>query len=460
MSLTAGQIEKIRQKEAATPDALKRDTLSMYTEGWFHVTLNVRDEAPVLGYITGNADAADGSANTPRCVLTMLGQKVEEEWRGIGRYYPYCICEEVIAMPEHIHALLHLLPENRGHLGRIINGLMIGCTHAYWDMLGIQWRDMRREIEETLKRSIDKGATPASIKNQSRALRAQWQDKDHTHSFRGPSLFVHGYNDVEAIGEDEIEIKRQYIHNNPRKHLIQRDKPDLFRVHRNKKSANWTPERIMQGLCADRFIAADRSRQVEAWRQITTKGIRNSRGKVSATLKFLNSRPVIELVGNVKLFEHPLYPLVCHRVDAHLFEQQKMAVLKVVREQGGVIVTASVSPKERHIVKLLQQELLPVIEVMGNGFSDRYKPIGKAFYAVAEQRRLEVSPWEYEYRRREMLPVKDNQGTPILDVDGKPVMEEVPDISREMYMVMNELVRMIAKKPDDWWKDVNTEKYR
>lgn len=469
--LTPEQIAKIRAKEAATPDALKRDPLSKYTEGWFHVTLNVRGEAPVLGFITGNAEVADGMPDAPRCVLTELGRKVEEEWRGIGRFYPACICEEIKAMPDHIHALLHLLPANRGHLGRIINGLMIGCTHAYWDTLGIPWREMRQQIDDALKRHNNCGGPTASTREQNKALRAQWQDRDHTRSFRGPSLFVRGYNDVEAIGEDEIEIKRQYIRNNPRKWLITRTAPDCFRIHRNMKSANWTPERIMLGLCADRFIAADRSRQVEAWRQITTKGIRNSRGKVSATLKFqtfttntaattavvsaaptTTTSPVLELVGNTQLLKRPLFPLVCHRADAHLYEQQKAAVLKVAREQGGVIVTACVSPKERDIVKMLQQEQLPVIEVMDNGFSEKYKPTGKAFYAVAEGRRLEISPWEYEYRRREMCPVKDEQGRPVLNADGNPEMEEVPDITREMCMVMNELVRLIAKREDGWWK--------
>ena len=55
MPLTPEQIAKIRQKEAETPEAQKRDPLSKYTKGWFHVTLNVRSEAPVLGYITGSA---------------------------------------------------------------------------------------------------------------------------------------------------------------------------------------------------------------------------------------------------------------------------------------------------------------------------------------------------------------------------------------------------------------------
>lgn len=441
MPLTIEQIAKIQQKEARTPDALKRDPFCDYTEGWFHVTLNVRGEAPVLGYVTGDAEAADGTPDEPRCVLTELGEKVEEVWKTVVDFHPMCICDKIKAMPDHIHALLKLQPGNAEHLGSIINGLMIGCTHCYWDTLGIPWRQMRAEKDAA-----------ASNYDQDKVLRAQWQDRDHTRSFRGPSLFVRGYNDVEAISEGEVEIKRQYIRNNPRKHLIQRDKPDCFRVRRNMKSANWTTERIMLGLCADRFIAADRSRQVEAWRQITTKGIRNSYGKVSATLHIHNGHPVIDFVGDIELLKHPLFPLVCHRADAPLFEQQKAAVLKVAREQGAVIVTACVSPKERDIVKLLQQELLPVIEVVDNGFSEKYKPAGRNFYAVAERIRLEVSPWEYEYRRREMRPVKDEQGNAVRDVNGNPEMVEIPDISRETCMVMNELVRTIAKKADDWWK--------
>ena len=405
------------------PDALKRNPLNDYTEGWFHVTLNVRGEAPVLGYIVGDAEAAEGTPDAPRCVLTELGRKVEEVIASIPSFHKYTRVEAAIVMPDHLHMLLHLLPGGKEHLGKIIGGFMGGCSHEYWNVLGIDWR----------KDHPTQGKTDnAAEKRCAAAQRLPDRDRDHTRSFRGPSLFVRGYNDVEAIGDEEIEIKRQYIRNNPRKRLITRSKPDFFRVHRNRTSANWMPERIMLGLCADRFIAADRYKQIDAWRQITTKGIRNSRGKVSATLHFHEDRPVIELVGNMELLQRPLFPLVCHRADAHLFEQQKAAVLKVAREQGGVIVTACVSPKERDIVKELQQELLPVIEVMDNGFSDRYKPTGKAFYAVAEQRRLEVSPWEYEYRHRND--------------------DDAPDISREMCMVMNELVRMITKKPDDWWK--------
>lgn len=88
MSLTPEQIAKIRQKEAELADDLKRNPLNDYTEGWFHVTLNTRGEAPVLGYLTGDPEAEDGTENAPRCVLTELGRKVEESWNRNPSVYP------------------------------------------------------------------------------------------------------------------------------------------------------------------------------------------------------------------------------------------------------------------------------------------------------------------------------------------------------------------------------------
>lgn len=440
--MTEEQRYWISKSIEALPDALQRDPSVNYTEGIFHVTLNVRERYSVLGTIDSQREEIH---------LTAIGEAVDKCWLQIPDFYPNVELIERQVMPEHFHGLLRMKKGFMRNgwkikLGRIIGGFMTGCTHGYWDALGLDWRG-----------NTDKQAYG------SKEYRKQYQDAGHSHSFRGPGLFVRGYNDVETVGEDEIQIKIEYIRSNIERRIKMGENPQLFHIHRNMKSANWTPERIMQGLCADRFIAADRTKQVEAWRQLTVKGIRNNRGKIPATLKFntisghqnpttSTNRPVLDLVGNIELLQRPLFPLICHRSDAHLHERQKAAVLKMAREQGAVIVTACVSPKERDIVKLLQQELLPVIEVMDNGFSERYKPTGKNFYAVAEARRLEVTPWVYEYRRRELRPVKDNQGNQVLDASGKPEMEEIPDITREMCMVMNEIVRMISKKDDGWWK--------
>lgn len=406
MSLTPEQIAKIRMKEAATPDALKRNPLNDYTEGWFHITLNTRGEAPVLGYITGDPNAEDGSENAPRCVLTELGRKVEESWKAVTTYYPEVEIDEFKAMPEHVHGMLHLKSTNRVHLGQIIRGFMIGCTHGYWDTLGIVWGDAKQG-----KSGIPQPCT----------------DRDHTRSFRGPALMVRGYNDVEAVTEEEIEIKRQYIRDNPRKRLVTRSRPDRFRVVRNGQSRNWTLERALAAVAADPRIGCNPEKCLSLQGKVSQRLKRQPGDSRLLALDYVGNRALLSAERKVSL--------ICHRADAAFFEQQKESVMRVARE-GAVVVSAFVSPKERDIMKQLMQEQLPFIELMDNGFSDRYKPGGKAFYSTAENRHVQMTCWKYEYQPEQ----RDEHGG------------RIPSISREMCLAMNELVRIISGVSDDWWK--------
>ena len=407
MPFTAEQIAKIRQKESELSASQRRNPLNSYAEGWFHVTLNVRGEAPVLGYVVGNPDADEGSPDAPRCVLTDLGKAVEEAWNRNPVIYQGVENVEFQIMPEHVHCLLHLCPENKKHLGQIIKGFMIGCSHGYWDTLGIPWREM----------TYEKGVrTP------------QYNDPDHTRSYRGPALFVRGYNDVEAVTPEEIEIKRQYIRDNPRKRLITRSKPDRFRIERNRHSQNWTLSRAFAAIAVDSYIG----RNPQKCRALQEKI--NQRLKQDAVTRKL----CIDFLGNHALLSaQRKVSLICHRADAQLFELQKAAVLQAARE-GAVVVSAFISPRERDVMKQLMLEQLPFIELMDNGFSERYKPFGKAFYSVAENRHVQLSCWTYEYRMQNK------------DSDGKE--NGSSSISREMCLVMNELVRIITGMEDDWWK--------
>lgn len=394
MPFTPEQIAKIRQKEAATPEALRRDALSRYTQGWFHVTLNVRGEAPLLGVIMGNADVPDGMPDAPRCALTKLGQAVEKCWNNNPRFYPEADFEVIQIMPEHVHMLIHLKPSNKRHLGIIIRGFMIGCSHGYWDTLGIPWRDM----------TYEKGVrTP------------QYNDRDHTRSFRGPALFVRGYNDVEAVTPEEIDTKRRYILDNPRKRLIQGERHLCFRKHRNRHSRNWTLSRALSAIMEDGVFRYDVQRREQAMANVTARLNADSQGIC------------LDHIGAGTLLAAPRkLPLICHRADAPLFERQKAAVVDAAR-CGTVIVSAFISPRERAIKEQLMQEQLPFIEIIDNGIPERYKGIGRAFYALAEERLCQITPWTYEYQ---------------------------PDVkvTREMCMVMNELVRVITGIADDWWK--------
>lgn len=413
MPLTPEQLAKIAQKDAALPAALKRNATTNYYEGYFFITLNTRNYAPILSFITGRPDAPDDAPDAPACEYTELGRKVMAVWQSVPRFHPQVEIMAAEAMPDHFHGLLRLLPGNRKHLGRMVNGFMIACTHDYWDTLDIKWRDMKKDPNKS-----DRDAS------------RDWYDRDHTCSFRGPSLFVRGYNDMEAVTPEQVQTKLRYIREQARRALIKGTLRDRFLVHRSCTARGWTLDTIRRGLRADRFYAHNPDRLEHILRSLLPR-IPMQQAIVSASPSASSSasspKPLLSYVGcSALLSAERKLPLVCHRSDAPFFERQRDAVLRAARE-GAVIVSAFVSPKEREIGRLLLMEQLPVIEVCDNGFGDRYKPSGKSFYACAENRLVQISPWNYEY---------------------------CPDlaVNREVCLVMNELARVIAGVGDGWWK--------
>lgn len=450
MPLTPEQLAKIAQKDAALPAALKRNATTNYYEGYFFITLNTRNYAPILSFITGRPDAPDDAPDAPACEYTELGRKVMAVWQTVPRFHPQVEIMAAEAMPDHFHGLLRLLPGNRKHLGHLVGSFMGGCTHGYWDTLGIDWRKDRAE-------RLAKGA------------HALPPDRDHTCSFRGPSLFVRGYNDMEAVTPEQVQTKLRYIREQARRSLIKGTLRDRFLVHRSCTARGWTLDTIRRGLRADRFYAHNPDRLEHILRSLLPRipmqqAIVSASSSASSSLSASSSaspsaspsvsptaspsaspsasptaspsasssasspKPLLSYVGcSALLSAERKLPLVCHRSDAPFFERQRDAVLRAARE-GAVIVSAFVSPKEREIGRLLLMEQLPVIEVCDNGFGDRYKPSGKSFYACAENRLVQISPWNYEYCR---------------DLA----------VNREVCLVMNELARVIAGVGDGWWKE-------
>ena len=417
MPLTPEQLAKIAQKDAALPAALKRNATTNYYEGYFFITLNTRNYAPSLSFLTGRPDAPDDAPDAPACEYTELGRKVMAVWQTVPRFHPQVEIIAAEAMPDHFHGLLRLLPGNRKHLGRMVNGFMIACTHDYWDTLDIKWRDMKKDPNKS-----DRDAS------------RDWYDRDHTCSFRGPSLFVRGYNDMEAVTPEQVQTKLRYIREQARRALIKGTLRDRFLVHRSCTARGWTLDTIRRGLRADRFYAHNPDRLEHILRSLLPhipmqQAIVSASPTASPSASPLASspKPLLSYVGcSALLSAERKLPLVCHRSDAPFFERQRDAVLRAARE-GAVIVSAFVSPKEREIGRLLLMEQLPVIEVCDNGFGDRYKPSGKSFYACAENRLVQISPWNYEYCR---------------DLA----------VNREVCLVMNELARVIAGVGDGWWK--------
>lgn len=402
MPFTPEQLAKIRQKEATLSEAHKRDPLTNYFEGYFFVTLNTREEAPILSTIEGRVGAQGNDA--PHCKYTKVGMGVINSWNRNPAIYngvEIIACE---AMPEHFHGLLYLKPGNKQHLGRIISGFMSGCTHAYWDTLGIDWKKDR----------FDKRPDVA------RANKNYDRDRDHTRSFRGPALFTRGYNDVEPITPEQVQIKIDYIRTQAERRLIKRQGYDRFAIHRDQRSKNWRTDRAHMAILHDPFFARNEAAAADAWKKVQTRlhYATNEATPIPLLLDYLGNKQL--MATDKKL------PLICHRADADRFEEQRDAVMEAARN-GYVIVSAFISPKEREIREQLMCELLPFVEIMDNGFAERYKPGGRAFYACAENRMVQISPWTYIYQ-------KESQ------------------VSREVCLVMNELARVISGRDENWWK--------
>ncbi len=387
---------KVKQKLEETPKPLLRNPYTDYTEGYFHITLNVHDGLPLLGVVEGNINAKRGEKDAPHVRYTRLGQAVKEVWMNSFHFHSGIEIVEFEAMPEHIHCLIYLKPENKEHLGKIVNGIMIGCTHAYWDELGIEWKSEK----------LNKDAA---------AFRKKY-DKDHTLSYRGPALFVHGYNDVEAVSAEEVETKIEYIRANPERRLIKGENKEIFTIARGKHSKNWNTEAVKRGVKRDNWFKDHATELEKVFTNLLLRLNIESSGNLA--IDYLGNR---EILNN----KHKVC-LICHRADAELFEQQAQAVMDAARG-GAVVVSAFISAKERAIRDQLISEQLCVIELVDNGFSQRYKPYGKAFYACAEGWMMQLSCWNYVYSKESV-------------------------VSREMCLVMNELARIISGVNDDWWK--------
>lgn len=355
---------------AKKPEALRRDEHTDYTSGYFFVTLTIRDHKPLMGYITGQIDPHTHQAIHAEVRLSTFGEKVQVCWQDIPQYHPNVQIIEAVVMPEHFHGLLHLDPLQGVTLGHIIRGFKHGCNNAY------------KEI----------------------------------YSVPTAAVFSSGYNETTPITSEEIETKKQYIHDNPIRRLLKGQLRDCFTIFRNQISKNWNTDRVTLGLQQDRFLANNPEALQTTIETLSPRLLTDQSGGLC--LSYVGPREL--LLSSRKL------PLVCHRMDEPQREKQIEAVLREALS-GAVIVSAFISPKERDIRDMLLQKGLPVIEILDNGMSNAYKPWGKAFYYCAEGRLLQITPWTYLYQKE-------------------------ATVTRPMCMVMNELTRLISGQEDDWWK--------
>lgn len=302
-----------------------------YTERMMYmVTMVTEGRRPLFGNIVGRSDAPEGSAEAPHIELTELGQRVSDEWWGIPRYYPQIEIVALQMMPDHLHGILFVRDKMEKDLSRIIRGFKTGCNRHYRELFPtVQY--VATESHQTRPQQTKLPETPRP-------------KEDRTHGL----LFARGYNDKLLLRQGQLQRWLDYLHDNPRRLLMKRERPDLFRVQRN--------------LMVD-------GQQFSA-------------------------------IGNRFLLDRPVRLQVqCSRrlTDDEIAEKQAWWLSQA--RSGAVLVSPCISKGEKAVMRAAFEEGLPLIILQENGFTDLAKPGGKRMEACASGQLLLLAPWEHHNER-------------------------------------------------------------
>ncbi len=424
--------------------------------GYFHITISTEQQLrQPLGRICGDISKPDGDAAAPHVELTPFGQMVQQELlTSIKRHYPMVEVDTYVIMPEHLHILLHATRDifsstgRRTHIGRVIAGFKQGCNRRYWEMTGRitapatggqaegqvegqmeaqaegQAEAQATKSPDAIAKNADpptKAATNKAATNKAAATKAATTKAamalndsvvEHHPSAPLPPLFDAGYCDVVPIDEAQLATQRAYILNNPRSRLLRTSNRAHLMPRRGGIDTAVNPSAMCGFLrreCrANQFTPA-------IWQEL------------QARFLIENGRISCDSYGNRELLKRHLLPVVCHRKDAALFAQQKARCLEAAAA-GALLVSARIARGEQDIMDAASAAGYPVIRIIDNGFSDRYHPSEEMIDACANGRLLLVTPWQYQFRRKD-------------DAIHIPFCK-----------AMNCVAQALCRTKDDWWK--------
>lgn len=313
-----------------------------YTERQMYmVTMVVEGRRPLFGRVEGRSDAPNGSEDAPRMVLTELGKRVESCWYEIATRHPQIDVVALQLMPDHLHGILFVKEKLERPLGKVLLGFKQGCNKAFREVQSVA------VVQQQTKQQTGQHPHPAP--------------EDRSHGL----LFTRGYNDKLLLREGQLQRWLDYLKDNPRRLLMKRERPDLFRV--------------LRGLMV-------KGQQFSA-------------------------------IGNRFLLERPVRLQVqCSR---HLNDEElawRQAQWLEQARRGAVLVSPCISKGEKAVMRAAFEEGLPLIVLQENGFTDLAKPGGKRMEACLRGQLLLLAPWEHH---NEHLTIKRNQCLALNDLARK-----------------------------------------
>lgn len=381
----------------------RRDSHHDYRERrMYMITLEVEGRRPLFGRVVGNAYAEWGSRDEPRIELTELGKAVQSEWMSIHGFYPQIEVMAVQMMPDHMHGILFVTDTLPVHLGQVISGFKAGCRKAQRALIAAEEeraagqaaeRAAERAAAEPLltektgqgkaaEKAAEKAAAEPLLTEKARQgkeepLLAEKAKEGKELEGREPvvsqyatalplpeeagvnsALFAKGYNDLILRSFDELPVWQNYLHDNPRRLLLKRARPEWLRPFFGLQIGSHTYNGIGNRL----LLTASKRKTV----------------------------------------------LVSRRLTDSMIEEETARYLELAK-QGTVLVSAAISPGEKRVMRAVFDAGYPTIVIMQNGFTPMSKPHGRQFDACASGALLMLSPWEHHNEKQKITAVQCRQ---------------------------------------------------
>ena len=306
------------------PSMLRRCVDNDYTaRRMYMVTMVTEGRKPLFGKVVGRSEALELSAEAPHIELSPLGEAIADIWQTIGCYHREVKVIALQMMPDHLHAILFVREQMEKPLGKVLLGVKQACNQAFREVMPVEFVAV---AQQHARQERDNGL-----------------------------LFAKGFNDQILLRDGQLERWLNYLKENPRRLLMKRENPDLFRVQR---------------------------------------GLSFGGQSFSA-------------IGNRFLLERPVKLQVqCSRSITEADLQAKLSAFMKAARQGAVLVSPAISQGEKVIMRAAFEEGLPLIYLEENGFTDLAKPGGKRMEACAKGQLLILAPWEHH---NEKLTIKRGQ---------------------------------------------------
>ena len=296
----------------------------------YMVTMVTEGRRQLFGRVVGYCDAIEGSPDAPCMELTELGKRVEACWHEIALRHSQIDVLALQMMPDHLHGILFVKAHIEKPLGKVLLGFKQGCNKAY--------RELFPNVPPVNVQSV------AVLQQQTGPQQALQYDRYHG------LLFATGYNDKLLLRKGQLQRWLNYLSDNPRRLLMKREHPDLFRMHR------------MTEACGLQFTSMGNHFLLE-W----------------------PDRQLVEMSRNATEKE----------IDNRLQE-----VLTEARN-GVVTYTAAISKGESVIARTVREQGFPLVVLLNDGFPEEgspqeryYKPGGVYFDACSRGKLLLMEPAE------------------------------------------------------------------